>query len=251
YGRMGWMQVSVPSLIKWCREMGVNSVDALLDYEITPDTTLKRRNKSVERTRDWLNSIRVREVYNTGEEKERDGEGQVHSRRKMAECISCPEGNPHFAVNIDLGGVNICDENTPSIIKESLDPLGEKILRVSQGSFSPVQVAILLSMGMDLFDSSWPIQQAEKGIAFQVTAEYPMDPSFSTVDFTLPTLKSSHSSPFPECTCYSCSNYTSAYLSHLFSTHELLGPLLLVIHNLTQWDRMFRLVRSSIEIHSD
>lgn len=41
--------------------MGVNSVDALLDYEITPDSKLKKMNKAVERTNQWLQSILVSE----------------------------------------------------------------------------------------------------------------------------------------------------------------------------------------------
>uniref|UniRef100_A0A8R1V369 tRNA-guanine(15) transglycosylase-like domain-containing protein n=1 Tax=Pristionchus pacificus TaxID=54126 RepID=A0A8R1V369_PRIPA len=251
WNHTGKRSVSVPSLIKWCREMEVNSVDSLLDYEFTPETTLKRMNKAVDRTNQWLESIRCQMEDDMGVIACAGGGHSGQHRRKMAHYISSLEGTPIHSVNIDLGGINMEDENTSDLINESINPLDENILRICQGSFSPVEISLLLSKGIDIFDSSWPIKQAEKGIAFEVSAEYPIDSSFSTIDFTLSTLKSDHTSPFPSCKCYTCSKYTRAYLTHLCNTHELLAPLLLVIHNLTQWDRMFQLARDSIHKHSN
>ncbi|GMS80150.1 hypothetical protein PENTCL1PPCAC_2325, partial [Pristionchus entomophagus] len=247
WNHTGKRSVSVPSLIKWCREMGVNSVDSLLDYEITPDMKLKRMNKAVERTNQWLLSMKSQLEDDLAVIASSGGGNSGQHRRKMSEFISSLDGSPIPAVNIDLGGVRMEDENTASLIKESTNPIDDKIVRISQGSFSPVDVAILLSEGIDLFDSSWPIQQAEKGIAFEISVDYPSDSSFSTTDFKLSALKSDHTSLFSSCDCYTCTKYTRAYLTHLFNTHELLGPLLLVIHNLTQWDIMFQLVRKSIK----
>ncbi|MDP1719156.1 MAG: tRNA guanosine(34) transglycosylase Tgt [bacterium] len=48
------------------------------------------------------------------------------------------------------------------------------------------------------------------------------------------------------CDCYVCANYSRAYISHLFRANEMLGPILLTIHNLTFMERLMRRVREKI-----
>ncbi|GMT10740.1 hypothetical protein PFISCL1PPCAC_2037, partial [Pristionchus fissidentatus] len=251
WNHTGKRSVTVSSLVKWSQEMGVNSVDALLDYEMMEETKLKRMNKAVERTSQWLTSITSQLDNDLAVFAAAGGGHSEQHRRKMAEFIGSIEGNGVSGVNVDMGGVKMEEEKALTLLRESISPLESSVLRVSQGSYSPVEVALLLSEGIDIFDCSWPIQQAEKGIAFEITSDYPTVSTLSTTDFNQPNLKSDHSSPFPSCNCYTCSKYTRAYLTHLFNTHELLGPLLLVIHNLTEWDRMFALSRKAIHNHSD
>ncbi len=49
------------------------------------------------------------------------------------------------------------------------------------------------------------------------------------------------------CGCYTCQNYTRAYLNHLFKAHEMLGPILTTIHNLYFMERLMKRVRESIK----
>lgn len=48
------------------------------------------------------------------------------------------------------------------------------------------------------------------------------------------------------CDCYVCKNYSRAYLNHLFRANEMLGPILLTIHNLTFMERLMKRVRERI-----
>jgi len=50
----------------------------------------------------------------------------------------------------------------------------------------------------------------------------------------------------PECDCYTCTNYSRAYLHHLFSAKEMLGATLATIHNERYIVRLVDRVRASI-----
>ena len=51
----------------------------------------------------------------------------------------------------------------------------------------------------------------------------------------------------PECDCYTCKNYTRAYIRHLVKANEILGVRLLSIHNLRFLTRLMEQVREAIE----
>ena len=53
----------------------------------------------------------------------------------------------------------------------------------------------------------------------------------------------------PECDCYTCKNYTRAYIRHLVKTNEILGDRLLSIHNLRFLTNLME--RAKIEIDRD
>ena len=50
-----------------------------------------------------------------------------------------------------------------------------------------------------------------------------------------------------ECDCYTCKNYTRAYIRHLVKTNEILGIRLLSLHNLRFLTRLMEQVREAIE----
>ena len=51
----------------------------------------------------------------------------------------------------------------------------------------------------------------------------------------------------PECDCYTCKNYTRAYIRHLIKAGEILGVRLLSIHNLRFLTKLMERVRIEIE----
>ena len=50
-----------------------------------------------------------------------------------------------------------------------------------------------------------------------------------------------------ECDCYTCKNYTRAYIRHLVKTNEILGIRLISLHNLRFLTKLMEQVRESIE----
>ena len=80
-----------------------------------------------------------------------------------------------------------------------------------------------IKLGIDTMDSSHPTRCARHGLLF-------------TNNGTIKILNAQYQNSFapldPQCSCYTCSNYTIAYLRHLFKAHELAAYSLASIHNL-------------------
>lgn len=51
----------------------------------------------------------------------------------------------------------------------------------------------------------------------------------------------------PECSCYTCRNYTRAYICHLFRSHELLAYRLASIHNIFFIQKLMEEIRTAIK----
>lgn len=79
-----------------------------------------------------------------------------------------------------------------------------------------------ISLGIDTFDSSYPTKCARHGVLFTKNQMIKIVKSEYKEDF----------SPIAaSCFCFTCQNYTKAYLHHLFKAHELTAYTLATIHN--------------------
>jgi queuine tRNA-ribosyltransferase len=52
-----------------------------------------------------------------------------------------------------------------------------------------------------------------------------------------------------DCPCYCCRNFTRAALRHFFKTGEMLGAILLSIHNISFYNRLMADIRQKISLH--
>jgi queuine tRNA-ribosyltransferase len=50
-----------------------------------------------------------------------------------------------------------------------------------------------------------------------------------------------------ECNCQTCQQFSRGYLRHLFQVGEMLGPMLLSVHNLAYYQKLVRDLRSAIK----
>jgi queuine tRNA-ribosyltransferase len=50
----------------------------------------------------------------------------------------------------------------------------------------------------------------------------------------------------PECDCYACKNYTKAYLRHLINVGEMMGGMMISLHNITYLNNLMKQVREAI-----
>ncbi|MCM2352793.1 MAG: tRNA guanosine(34) transglycosylase Tgt [Pseudobdellovibrio sp.] len=95
--------------------------------------------------------------------------------------------------------------------------------RYLMGVGTPLDLIISIDAGVDMFDCVMPTRVARNGTLYTWQGkvsikrqEYKEDPG--PLD--------------PECDCYTCKNYSRAYLRHLFLSGEILGSRLNTIHNL-------------------
>tara|TARA_B110000495_G_scaffold9194_1_gene6652 strand:- start:1231 stop:2349 length:1119 start_codon:yes stop_codon:yes gene_type:complete len=109
--------------------------------------------------------------------------------------------------------------------------------RYLMGVGTPVDIAEGVSRGIDMFDCVIPTRHARNGQLYT---------SKGKINIRLAKFKEDTSPPDPDCACYTCSNYSLAYLRHLEKCGEILGPRLATIHNLHYYQRIMESIRDAI-----
>jgi queuine tRNA-ribosyltransferase len=99
------------------------------------------------------------------------------------------------------------------------------------------EMAIAIASGVDLFDCVIPTRVARHGAAFVRGQRWNLKNAPFKRDFT----------PLDDtCPCYTCRNFTRAYLSHLVRCSEVTGFTLLSLHNVTELIRFTQRIRDAI-----
>jgi queuine tRNA-ribosyltransferase len=110
--------------------------------------------------------------------------------------------------------------------------------RYLMGVGRPIDIVECVIRGIDLFDCVMPTRNARNAMAF--TSRGPVK---------IRNLKHQRDdSPLdPDCACPACRDFSRGYLRHLFQVDEMLGPMLLSVHNLTYYERLVRELREAIK----
>ena len=98
-------------------------------------------------------------------------------------------------------------------------------------------IAEIVPLGIDTFDSSHPTKCARHGHLFS---------SQGTVKITQGKHKFNMGPIDPECLCYTCKNYTTSYVHHLFKSHEPIADTLATIHNVAFMIKLMKQYRQDI-----
>jgi tRNA-guanine transglycosylase len=111
------------------------------------------------------------------------------------------------------------------------------------------EIFIAIEHGIDTFDCIIPTRYARTGTVF-VKYEDNYKNNF-TLDITASIYKGKdikkYDLPIDEnCNCYTCRNYSVAYLNHLFNANEISAMTLLTIHNLYFYNELLKKIRLSI-----
>jgi queuine tRNA-ribosyltransferase len=109
--------------------------------------------------------------------------------------------------------------------------------RYLMGVGTPIDIVEAVLRGIDMFDCVIPTRHARNGQLFT---------SRGTVKFRHATYRDDLAPPDPECGCYTCANYSLAYLRHLVKCGEILGPRLATIHNLHYYQKLMSDIRAAI-----
>lgn len=110
--------------------------------------------------------------------------------------------------------------------------------RYLMGVGTPLDIADAVSRGVDLFDCVMPTRHARTGYLFT---------SRGIVKIRNSRYASDTGPLDPNCDCYTCLNYSLAYLRHLEKSGEILGSRLLTIHNLHYYQKLMQKLRNAIE----
>ena len=138
-----------------------------------------------------------------------------------------------------IGGLAVGEpEDERHAVLEGLLPhMPEAAPRYLMGVGTPLDIAEAVMRGVDMFDCVIPTRHARNGQLFT---------SRGVVKFRHATYRDDTEPPDPECGCYTCRNYSLAYLRHLVKCGEILGPRLATIHNLYYYQKLMRDIRAAI-----
>ncbi|KRY26046.1 Queuine tRNA-ribosyltransferase subunit QTRTD1 -like protein [Trichinella spiralis] len=115
------------------------------------------------------------------------------------------------------------------ILKSCFEHLPTERIRFFPGSLDPKQIWRLTQAGIDLFDTSYVHLITEKQEALVVDDNYPYNAEYQLMRMNDPCYAQDFEPLCKNCSCYTCKNYTRAYVNHVCITKELLGPMLLMM----------------------
>jgi queuine tRNA-ribosyltransferase len=138
-----------------------------------------------------------------------------------------------------LGGLSVGEdsETRQKIIRETIGFLPQDKPVYLMGVGKPEDILEAVMLGVDMFDCVMPTRNARNGTLFTNKGNLVIKNSSYADD----------ARPIDEdCGCYTCSNYSRAYLRHLFMANELLAYRLNSIHNIHYYTHLIRDIRNAI-----
>lgn len=138
-----------------------------------------------------------------------------------------------------IGGTSVGEpkEIQNKVLDYTLDILPEDKPRYLMGVGSPGAILDAVERGIDMFDCVLPTRIARHGTAMTTNGRKILKNKEFERDF----------SPLDnKCDCYTCKNYTKAYLHHLIKADEILGYRLISIHNIRFLNNLTKEIRDAI-----
>ena len=139
-----------------------------------------------------------------------------------------------------IGGISVGEtkEEYIGVLEYAPKLLPENKPRYVMGIGTPDYIFEAVEHGVDMFDCVEPTRIARHGVATTSHGRINIKNAKFERDFT----------PLdPECDCYTCRNYTRAYLRHLYKAGETMSHMLLSEHNLRFLSKLSEDIRKAIE----
>jgi queuine tRNA-ribosyltransferase len=109
--------------------------------------------------------------------------------------------------------------------------------RYVMGTGTPSDLVELVSLGADMFDCVLPTRNARNGQMFS---------KYGTINISNARFKYDTQPVEHDCRCYTCCNFSRAYLRHLYMNKELLAYRLNTIHNIFYYLDLMKRIRDAI-----
>lgn len=138
-----------------------------------------------------------------------------------------------------IGGVSVGEpkELLYSMVEHTAAHLPVEKPRYCMGVGLPEDIIEAIGSGVDMFDCVAPTRYGRNGTAFTSEGKLTIRNAPYAQDF----------GPLDnKCSCYTCRNFSRAYLRHLFNTEEILGLRLVSLHNVYFYLDLMRRAREAI-----
>jgi queuine tRNA-ribosyltransferase len=139
-----------------------------------------------------------------------------------------------------IGGLSVGEpkEDMLRILAHTAPKMPQNKPRYLMGVGTPEDLVAAVSQGIDMFDCVMPTRNARNGWLFT---------QYGDIKIKNATYKTDTKPLDADCNCYTCQNFSRAYLHHLHKLGEILGSRLNTIHNLHYYQVLMASMRSAIE----
>ncbi len=139
-----------------------------------------------------------------------------------------------------IGGLSVGEpkEDMLRILAHTAPQMPKDKPRYLMGVGTPEDLVDAVSYGIDMFDCVMPTRNARNGWLFT---------QYGDVKIKNASYKTDTRPLDADCECYTCQNFSRAYLHHLYRIGEILGARLNTIHNLHYYQVLMQGMRAAIE----
>ena len=158
---------------------------------------------------------------------------------KDLRATSLKETIPYAKYGIGIGGLSVGEpkEIMYDVMDSMLPNYPTHIPRYLMGVGSPDCLVEGVKRGIDMFDCVLATRIARNGTALTSNGKIVVRNGIYKEDFT--PLDS-------ECDCYACQNYSKAYLRHMINVGEMMGGMMISLHNITYLNNLMARMREAI-----
>jgi queuine tRNA-ribosyltransferase len=138
-----------------------------------------------------------------------------------------------------IGGLSLGEtlDQMNGAVSAVTENLPEGKPRYFMGLGTPVEMLNSIERGVDMFDCVWPTRVARNGMVMTSQGRINIkNAAYRTQEIALD----------DQCDCFTCRNYSRAYLCHLFRAQELTSHRLLSIHNIRFLIHLMEQARTAI-----
>ena len=163
-------------------------------------------------------------------------QGGMHKELRLMSAHALADLDfPGYAV----GGLSVGEpkEVMVEMAHHTLPLLPDHKPKYIMGVGTPEDLVELVALGADMFDCVLPSRNARNGQL--ITA-------CGNINITNARFRHDTGSIDPQCSCYTCRNYSAAYLRHLYMSKELLAYRLNTIHNIHYFISLMTAIREAI-----
>ncbi len=155
-----------------------------------------------------------------------------------------------------IGGLMVGEPTSKTFeILKFLSPLlPEKTPHYLMGAGFPEQIVKAVQLGIDMADCVIPTRHARHGELFVFKKDVRKFPEkilekkfYKIIKISKAKYKSNLEPPDKDCSCYTCQNFSLAFLHHLYKTKEPLYQRLATLHNLKFYFDLIKILRDGIK----
>ncbi|CAF3268470.1 unnamed protein product [Rotaria socialis] len=262
--KAGRQELNIERFKKLIKLVQPSVYESMFDGDTPIDkTTEKRLVKDRERSRRFLeSSLGDKTILSNAIIPLVGGQDKRHRQIYLNDILSHISNNENNILGVSFEGFHSYGPSTENADLNSLKPIIEEtktklidyknILFTMPLLWRPDNVIHGIDLGLDLFSGAYVAHISDRLIILSFLYNDKMSSNTLGAEYNINSKQYANGkqSLVVDCGCYTCKNYTQAYVYHLIQTKELLSRTLITIHNLYHYHGFFQQIRENLKANT-